>query len=63
MIRFALGKLHLGLEKPELARAHLEVALKYAPDPAPVLAQLARAAMATGEVAEARRWLQAAKRT
>ncbi len=61
MTRFALGRLQLALEKPDLALAHLQVALTSAPDQGPVLAQLARAAMAMGQVDEARRWLEAAK--
>jgi tetratricopeptide (TPR) repeat protein len=63
MIRFALGVAALALSTPDTAREHLLVALKYAPDSAPIFAQLARAEIALGDLDSARKWLAAAKRT
>lgn len=59
--RFVLGRAALAAGSPDSAREHLLVALKYAPDPAPVMAQLARAALLSGDYAGARSWLERAK--
>ena len=59
--RFVLGRVALAADSPEVARQHLQVALKYNPEAAPVMAQLARAEFALGNVSGAQRWLEAAK--
>lgn len=59
--RFVLAKAALATNSPRLAREHLLVALKYAPDPAPVMAQLARVEMVLGDYTAAQTWLEAAK--
>ena len=62
MTNFALGVAALAVATPGIARAHLLVALKYAFDTNPVLAQLARAEIALGDLDAARKWLAATKR-
>ena len=59
--RFALGRAALAADSPGAAREHLLVALNYAPEPAPVMAQLARVEFLSGNFAAAQSWLQAAK--
>jgi tetratricopeptide (TPR) repeat protein len=59
--RFVLGRAALAAKLPGVAREHLLVALKYAPDSAPVMAQLARAAFLLEDYAGAQGWLEAAK--
>ena len=59
--RFALGRAALAANSPVIAREHLLIALDYAPDRTPVMAQLARVELSRGHFAAAQSWLQAAK--
>lgn len=59
--RFALGAHALRAQNLADARAHFVAALAYAPDAAPVCAQLARVEASAGDMVAARRWLERAK--
>ena len=61
--RFALGRVALAAGLHELAREHLAMALQYAPDGGPVLAQLAKLEIAAGDNQAAGLWLALAKKS